>query len=491
MSVPRVLIVEDDLALQRGIQAQIAQMGAEVSVAGEVPQALEILRTDLHDLVITDLNLPGLSGLELLKTVRAEYPDTTVILMTAFGTVETAVEAMKNGAYDYLTKPLHLYELRSLVNRVLERNRLIEEVRNLRGTIDNKFGFDSILGHSKALIHVLDAAAYVAPTDATVLILGETGTGKELLAKAIHVNSARRERSFVVINCGAIPRELLESEFFGHVRGAFTGAFTHKKGKVEMADGGTVFLDEIGEMPLELQVRLLRLVQEHEIEKVGSTQQIRVDVRIVAATNRNLEGLIKEGRFREDLYYRLAVVPLTLPPLRERMEDIPELVVQFFERSKERNAKSHLILPSSLLPYFQNHHWPGNVRELENTISRIVVLCRGDQVMPSDLPVFLRSAPEVLEPEKLILPEEGLSLEALERSVILAALRRFNGNQTNTARYLSISRKVLMNRMTKYRIHKSEVQALTSDSYPQRLPVTADEASHPSLPRKGVRKQAV
>ena len=491
MSVPRILIVEDDLTLQRVIQAQIAQMGAEVSVAGEVPQALEILRRDLHDLVITDLNLPGLSGLELLKTVRAEYPDTTVILMTAFGTVETAVEAMKNGAYDYLTKPLHPYKLKVLVSRVLERSRLVEEVRSLRETIDNKFGFESTFGHSKALLRVLESAAYVAGTDVTVLILGETGTGKELLAKAIHVNSARRDRPFVVINCGAIPGELLESELFGHVRGAFTGAVTHKKGKVEMADGGTVFLDEIGEMPLDLQVRLLRLVQEHEIEKVGSPHQFKVDVRIIAATNRNLEELVKEGDFREDLYYRLAVVPLTLPPLRERMEDIPELVEHFFERAKERNAKSHLILPSTLLPYFQNYDWPGNVRELENTMSRIVVLCRGDKVLSSDLPPFLRGASAVLEPERLKLPEEGLSLEALERSLILAALRRFNGNQTNAARHLSISRKVLMNRITKYRIQKSEVKEPTSDLNAQRLPVAGDEGSHSSLPHKGVRKQAV
>jgi DNA-binding NtrC family response regulator len=491
MSVPRILIVEDDLALQHVIQTQIVQMGAQVSVAGEVPQALEILRRDLHDLVITDLNLPGLSGLELLKTVRAEYPDTTVILMTAFGTVETAVDAMKSGAYDYLTKPVQPYKLRMLVNRVLERSRLLQEVRSLRETIDNKFGFESMLGHSKALVRVLESAAYVAGTDVTVLILGETGTGKELLAKAIHVNSARRDRPFVVINCGAIPRELLESELFGHVRGAFTGAVTHKKGKVEMADGGTVFLDEIGEMPLELQVRLLRLVQEHEIEKVGSPHQFKVDVRIIAATNRNLEELIKEGAFREDLYYRLAVVPLTLPALRERMEDIPELVEHFFGRAKERNAKSHLILPSSLLPCFQNYDWPGNVRELENAISRIVVLCRGDEVMSSDLPAFLRGASAGLEPEKLKLPEEGVSLEALERSLILAALRKFNGNQTNAARHLSISRKVLMNRIVKYRIQKSEVQELTSNLNAQRLPVAADEGSHSSLPHKGVRKQAV
>jgi two-component system NtrC family response regulator len=266
MSVAKILVVEDDVALRRVIQAQLAQMGFQVSAAEDVPRALDLLRSDLYDLVLTDLNLPGLSGLELLKTVRAECPETVVILMTAFGTIETAVQAMKNGAYDYLTKPLHPYELRALVSRALERRRLIEEVRILRSAIDSKFGFDGILGHSKVLLQVLDAAAHVAATDATVLVLGETGTGKELLAKAIHFNSPRRERPFGIINCAAIPRELLESELFGHVRGSFTGAVAHKKGKVEITDGGTLFLDEIGELPLELQVRLLRLVQEREIE---------------------------------------------------------------------------------------------------------------------------------------------------------------------------------------------------------------------------------
>jgi len=318
--------------------------------------------------------------------------------------VETAVQAMKCGAYDYLTKPLHIYELKALIGRVLERSRLIDEVRTLRTTIDSKYGFGSILGHAPGLLRVLESAAHVAPADATVLILGETGTGKELLAKAIHFNSARRDRPFVVINCGAIPRELLESELFGHVRGAFTGAFTHKKGKVEMADGGTVFLDEIGEMPPALQVRLLRLVQEREIEKVGAANQIKVDVRIVAATHRNLEELVKQGQFREDLYYRLAVVPLTLPPLRERKDDIPELVQHFFEAGRRRHGRDNLKLPPSLLPHFQHYDWPGNVRELENAVARIVVLCRADQVTLTDLPSFLHSVPHRLEPEKMVLP---------------------------------------------------------------------------------------
>ncbi len=296
MSSQRILIVEDDVNLQRVLQAQVERMGHIASIAGDVPSARAILQSAHQDLVITDLNLPGFSGLDLLKIVRAEYPETTVILMTAFGTVATAVEAMKAGAYDYLTKPLHPYELQSLINRALERSRLIEEVRVLRSNIDRKYGFESVIGTSNALLRVLDVAAQVASTDATILIRGETGTGKELVAKTIHFNSPRRGRPFVVINCGAIPKDLLESELFGHVQGAFTGAVTHRKGKVETAEGGTTFLDEIGEMPLDLQVRILRLVQEREIEKVGSSQQLKVDVRIIAATHRNLEELVARGR---------------------------------------------------------------------------------------------------------------------------------------------------------------------------------------------------
>jgi len=489
VSATKILVVEDDLALQRVLQVQIANMGSQVSVASDAPRALEILRSDSHDLVITDLNLPGPSGLELLKTVRSEYPETAVLLMTAYGTVETAVQAMKCGAYDYLTKPLHIYELKALIGRVLERSRLIDEVRTLRSTIDSKYGFGSILGHAPSLLRVLESAAHVAPADATVLILGETGTGKELLAKAIHFNSARRDRPFVVINCGAIPRELLESELFGHVRGAFTGAFTHKKGKVEMADGGTVFLDEIGEMPPTLQVRLLRLVQEREIEKVGAANQIKVDVRIVAATHRNLEELVKQGQFREDLYYRLAVVPLTLPPLRERKDDIPELVQHFFEAGRRRHGRDNLKLPPSLLPHFQHYDWPGNVRELENAVARIVVLCRGDQVTLADLPSFLHSAPHRLEPEKMVLPEEGLSLDDLERGVILAALRKFRGNQSKAARYLSITRKVLLNRITRHGIKKAEVHGPEDRGVPEApKPVEASGLAKPPSVRKAFKQ---
>ena len=456
MKTPRILIVEDDAMLQRVIQTQIKCMGYDVSTAADVAGAREILREAPHDMVITDMNLPGVSGLDLLKIVRMEHPDTTVILVTAYGTVETAVEAMKAGAYDYLTKPLHLYELKALVNRVLERTRLIHEITTLRSSIDRKFGFQQILGRSDTLLHVLDAAAQVAPTDATILIRGETGTGKELLARAIHFNSPRRDRPFAVVNCGAIPRELLESELFGHVRGAFTGALTNKKGKVEAAEGGTVFLDEIGEMPLELQVRILRLVQEREIEKVGNAQQVKVDVRIIAATHRNLIDLVARGLFREDLYYRLSVIPLLLPALRDRPEDIPEFVQNFFEKSKLQHGKERLSFPSTLLRYFEEYSWPGNVRELENAVARMVLLARGDEITVGDLPDFLTPSPAQTSSRKST-PGESAGLDDMERSAIVKALRQFGGNQSQAARHLKISRKVLINRIAKYHIDRSEM----------------------------------
>src|SRR6478672_10802426 len=279
--------------------------------------------------------------------------------MTAFGTVQTAVEAMKAGAYDYLTKPIHPYELKSLVKRSLEHHRLLEEVQVLRSCLDEKFGFEAIIGSSPALLRALDVAARVSSTDATILIYGETGTGKELVAKAIHLRSARRDRPFMTINCGAIPRELLESELFGHVKGSFTGALTHKKGKVEMADGGTVLLDEIGEMPLELQVRILRLIQEREIEKVGATAPTKVDVRLIAATHRDLAAMVKQGSFREDLYYRLLVVPIRLPALRERAEDIEELVQHFFHKHREKHGRTELTLRSEVVQHCLEYTWPG------------------------------------------------------------------------------------------------------------------------------------
>lgn len=455
MSMGRILVVEDDESLGRVTQAQLQRIGYDTALAKDVAQAIDFLSREPRDLVICDLNLPDKSGMDLLKKIQVEFAETAVVIVTAYGTIETAVEAIKSGAYDYITKPVHPDELKALVYRVLERHRLIEEVRALRTTVDRKYGFQNIIGTSCALIHVLDSAASVAHSDATILILGETGTGKELLAKAIHFNSPRRERPFVIVSCGSIPRELLESELFGHIKGSFTGAFTHKKGKVEIADGGTVFLDEIGEMPLDLQVRVLRLVQEHEIEKIGAASSQKVNVRIIAATHRDLERRVAEGLFREDLYYRLAVIPIMLPPLRDRKDDIPLLVDEFFERNKHKNGKPGLRLPSSLMAYFEDYRWPGNVRELENLVERIVVLCRSDTVSLTDLPERLigdRAA--AAETAEIPLETQGLSLEAMERGMIVQALRKFDWNQTQAARHLEISRKTLMYRIAKYGIER-------------------------------------
>ena len=453
----RILVVEDNDNLRYVMQVQLERSGYETCVAVTVAEALELLQRQPQDLVISDLNLPDGTGIDLLKSIRTLYPETTVVIVTAYGTIETAVEAIRCGAYDYLTKPVHPDELGAMVRRAFERHHLIEEVRVLRSTVDRKYGFENILGSSRPLMQVLDAAASVAHSDATVLILGETGTGKELLAKAIHFNSARRHGPFVVISCGSIPSGLLESELFGHIKGSFTSAHTHKKGKIEIADGGTVFLDEIGDMPLDLQVRVLRLVEEHEIEKIGSVYSQKVDVRILAATHRNLEARAAEGLFREDLYYRLSVVPIELPPLRDRVEDIPALVSEFFERAKRKHQKPDLEFSPDLMPYFLRHRWPGNVRELEHMVERIVVLCRSRSVTLADLPALLRSGESVQTGSKPPVSTGNTSLEAIERDLIVQCLRKFGWNQSKTARHLAITRKALMYRIAKHGIEREDV----------------------------------
>ncbi len=454
MSSERILLVDDDENLRWVVQTQLEDMKYLVSTAANGDQALAMIEKEPPALVLTDLNMPGISGLELLQRIHADRPETPVVIITAFGSIQNAVEAMKAGAYNYLTKPIDYDELGLIVNRALDHFRLVAEVRFLRASLDRKYGFENIIGHSEALLSVLDTAARAAQSNSTILIHAETGTGKELLARAIHYNSRRRDKPFITINCGAIPRELLESELFGHTKGSFTGAVTHKAGKVEMANHGTLFLDEIGEMPGELQVKLLRLLQQGELEKVGAITPVKVDVRFIAATHRNLRAMLEDGTFREDLYYRLAVIPLDLPPLRDRAEDIPVLVEQFFERAKAKEGRMDLALPTSLLPRFQDYRWPGNIRELENVIERIVVLARGTEVSELDLPDFLRRKRptlDVLQPE---LPARGLSLEALEKELLVRALEKFDHNQTHAAKYLDISRKALRYRMEKYEIPK-------------------------------------
>jgi two-component system NtrC family response regulator len=450
----RILVVDDDESLRRVTQVRLQKAGYEVATAAGGEEALNLLERIPIDLIVTDLNMPGMNGVELLKQVKAIYPEKIVVLVTAYGTVESAVEAMKLGAYDYILKPINSEALQHTVSRALEHERLREEVRNLRTALDRKHGFENIIGRSELLLRTLDDALRAADSDATVLIRGETGTGKELLARGIHRNSPRKDRPFVTINCAAIPKDLLESELFGHVRGAFTGAVAHKKGKVEIADTGTLFLDEIGELPVTLQAKLLRLLQEGEIEKIGATVATRVDVRVVAATHRNLQAMVDDGEFREDLYYRLAVIPLELPPLRDRPEDAAVLAQHFFESARRKHAKPDLALSPAVLPHLCAHRWPGNVRELENLIERLVVLGRGNEITVADLPENLRRERPPLEAIQLELPPNGISLEAVERELILRALRKFGYNQSQAARYLDISRKTLIYRMEKFGIRE-------------------------------------
>jgi DNA-binding NtrC family response regulator len=450
MKRPRILLIDDDESLRFITQLQLEEAGFSVTSLPDAERALEVLENDSPALVLTDLKMPGLSGIELLQRIRKEHPETLVIVITAFGTVQNAVEAMKSGAYDYLTKPIDHEDLVLTVRRALEHQSLVEEVRALRTTLDAKYGFESIIGRSRALLRVLEVSARVAERDSTVLLRGETGTGKELLAHAIHFNSRRKHQPFVTINCGAIPKELMESELFGHTKGSFTGAHGDKKGKVEAADGGTLFLDEVGELPLDLQVKLLRLVQNGEIEKVGAPGPVHVDVRIIAATHRNLQALVEDGLFREDLYYRLAVIPIELPPLRERTEDIPELVDYLFLKARQKHDLPNLRLPPTLIPYFCSYRWPGNIRELENVIERLVVLTPGNEVTFEDLPEALQHKPPALDTIQLELPPQGISLEGIERELLLRALEKFDWNQTQAAKYLDISRRTLIYRMEKY-----------------------------------------
>ncbi|HMF75348.1 MAG TPA: sigma-54 dependent transcriptional regulator [Bryobacteraceae bacterium] len=456
MRAARILVVDDEESLRRVLQVQLDGRGYEVALAANARDALGILAGSHYDLVLTDLRMPGMSGLELLKQIRENHPDTQVILLTAFGTIENAVEAMQSGAYQYVTKPVRFDELAIVIERALERCRMLEQIETLRESVSQKYGFENIIGHSSSLSAAVGIASRAARSSSIVLIEGETGTGKELLARAVHFNSRRSEKPFVAVNCGAIPKDLLESELFGYKKGAFTGAHNNKPGRIEGADEGTLFLDEIGELPLQLQVKLLRLLQEGEIQKLGALDPVKVDVRIVAATNRNLMRMVEDGDFRDDLYYRLAVIPVTLPPLRERLEDIPELVQHFWKLATHRHERPELQLPGALLPYFSRHHWPGNIRELENLIERITVLSPGPVVTIEDLPEILRRERGVLDAIQLELPATPISLEAVERELIMRALDRFHWNQTKAASYLNLTRKTLIYRMERYGLKREQ-----------------------------------
>ncbi len=394
--------------------------------------------------------MPGMDGMDLLGRIKGMNQDAPVILVTAFGTVNTAVEAMKLGASDYILKPLNADELKLSVQRVLERQQLEDENRYLRDFAESAFRFENLVGGSRKMRDVFDMATQVARRDSTVLLTGESGTGKELLAKAIHQNSLRAKRPFVTINCGAIPETLIESELFGHRKGSFTGALTDRVGKFEAANEGTVFLDEIGDLTTSLQVRLLRVIQEREIDKIGYPHPVKVNVRILAATNRNLRTLVEDGQFREDLFYRLSVVAIDLPPLRERKDDIPLLVEHFLKKHCGRYQIPLIRISDEALQVLAEYNWPGNVRELENVVEHLVVLGKGDLIKSEHLPAQIRQARSRIAAIRLELPEEGISLEEVEKEILLRALEKHHWHQTRAARYLNISRKTLIYRMEKY-----------------------------------------
>jgi two-component system NtrC family response regulator len=406
------------------------------------------------NLVITDMKMSGMDGLMVLKSIKDRSPETLVIIITAFGTVDVAVEAMKLGAYDYITKPFNRDELKLIVRKALQHSNLSEENRQLKEELTERFDFRKIVGISNEMEKVFDIIRRVADTEATVLITGESGTGKELVAKAIHSLSSRKTAPFIPINCAAIPRDLLESELFGHVKGAFTGAVKDKPGKFQQAEGGTLFLDEVGELPLELQPKLLRALQERVVEPVGGTKPVQLDVRVIAATNVNIDKAMTDGAFREDLYYRLSVIPIPLPPLRERKKDIPILLRHF---AAKHGCKS-VTFADDALDALLTYTWPGNVRELENTVERLLIMRRGDMISLEELPEKIHSDRKSGENPVVNLPDEGYSLEQLEREIVVEALERNNWNQTSAARFLRIPRHTLIYRLEKYGIVPPEKQ---------------------------------
>jgi DNA-binding NtrC family response regulator len=444
----RILIVDDEASQRELLAGFLKKQGHEVFLAGGGAEGLTRVKETRVDLVISDFKMPGMSGLELLRGVKAANPGIPFILVTAYGTVETAVQAMKEGAADYITKPLDLEELLLRIERVSEQVRLRSTVRDLQAHLVERHRLEGIIGESGRMQEVLALVKQVASSDATVLIRGESGTGKELIARAIHFNSTRAAGPLVALNCAALPEQLLESELFGHERGAFTGAVTQRKGRFEQADGGSIFLDEIGDLSPPLQVRLLRVLQEREFERLGGTRTLTVNVRILAATHRDLEQALRNGAFREDLYYRLNVVTVLIPPLRERREDIPLLLEHFLRKFAQKNHREVSGLTAEARDALLRYDYPGNVRELENIAERAVLLCRHRVIDVEDLPVALRPGERGLaDAETRRLPE---MLAGIERQAIRAALERHGGVQTQAAAELGISERVLRYKMKKY-----------------------------------------
>lgn len=448
----KILVAEDERGMRELLAIVLKKEGHDVTLCEDGKVALEAMKKEIFDLVITDLKMPGVDGLSVLKNSKELSPDTIVIMITAFGTTETAIEAMKAGAYDYITKPFKVDELKLIIRNALEKKALREQNILLKREIESRYGFENIIGRSPAMQKVFTMIRKIAATTSNVLITGESGTGKELVARAIHNLSQRKERAFVTVNCGALPETLLESELFGHMKGSFTGAISNKEGLFEVAKGGTIFLDEISETSQTLQVKLLRAIEDHTFKRVGGTSDIKVDVRVIAATNMDIREAVKNGRFREDLFYRLNVLPIHLPPLRERKEDIP-LLVDYFLRKYSRDSKK---ISSEALEILINCPWKGNVRELENTIERVVALTDKDTILPDDLPEEIRRPAIVKEFIPSEVPEEGIDLdrivEGIEKDLLVKALDKAKGIKTDAARLLKISFRSFRHRLKKYGI---------------------------------------
>jgi two-component system, NtrC family, response regulator PilR len=456
-----ILIVDDERSLREFLAIFLRRGGHRVEAAADADAARKAMADHEFDVVITDLKMPGASGLDVLAECKRLHPDTQVIVVTAFATAETAIAAMKAGAYDYLTKPFKVDEVGLVVERALERRVLQHQNVVLRDEIKGRYKLDRLIGKSPAMHRVFEVVRKIASARTSVLLIGESGTGKELAARALHELSGRADHAFIAVNCGAIPESLIESEFFGHVKGSFTGASSDRTGLFEAAHSGTIFLDEIGELPAPMQVKLLRVLQERKVKRVGGVQEKEVDVRVVAATNRDLETEVEKGTFRQDLFYRLNVIQLRLPPLRERREDIPILVDHFVRKLAAEHGRQITGVDPDAMSALMSHSYPGNVRELENLIERSVTLAQGDRISSDTLPTLspLSAAGARLGPAPE-LPDEGLDLEKVvedfERGILIKALERTRGNRTEAARLLGVTFRSLRYRLSKLGITGGE-----------------------------------
>jgi two-component system response regulator HydG len=448
----RILVADDEESHRIMLRAVLQEEGYTVAEAPDGSEAIRAVEQEPFDLILLDIRMPGMDGIEALVEIRKISPYMPVLMMTAYASVKTAVEALKSGAFEYLIKPLDIDELKILIEKALEHYHLREENLALKERLGDRFDFSKMIGKSRKMVELFDLLAQVAPTDATVLILGESGTGKELVANALHHNSPRASQPFIKVSCAALPETLLESELFGHEKGAFTGAVARKEGRFWAAHRGSIFLDEVGEMSAATQTKLLRVLQEKEFQSLGSTRTIKVDVRIIAATNKDLEQEVRGGRFREDLFYRLNVVPVSIPPLRERREDIAALAVRFLFLYREKNKKGLREISPKALDLLVRYDWPGNVRELENYIERAVVVARGEVISPVDLPPQIQALSTGLEDPGIHFPL-GLSLPEAEKALILKTLEDTGGNRSRAAEILGINRRTLQNKLKEYGIH--------------------------------------